>query len=290
MIWRFGLLKDRSARFFQPAKKHMTNYNDQNYENHHLATKLVLEPQAAIYTPIKASMSDESLKSVEHMIVSTLGNRRHTWSIDLGTHTGFTAFTLAGISNRVIASDPTGPILCQAKRLGQEQRIANLHLSQNTTEALPFADESIDLVSSRVSAHHFKDFKKVLQETNRVLKNGGSLVVADSIAPEQNYIANWMNDIELRQDGSHVENLKISTIRTILTESGFSVANHDCTRIYHRFNEWTAHTNVSSEEVESLRKDFLNAPNKTREAFHIAPVHGDITFSWPCWVYRAIKQ
>ena len=201
---------------------------------------------------------------MDRMVAAAIGINHHNWSIDLGSDTELATLTLAGISNHVIASDPT--------------------------EALPLADGSIDLVSSRVSAHHFKGFKTALQEINRVLKNGGSLVMADTIAPEQDDIASWMNEIELRRDCSHVENRKISTIRKILTEIGFSVIDHDCTRIYLRFNEWTADTNMSSEEVKPLRRDFLTAPNTTRETFQVAPVHGDITFSWPCWVFRAIKQ
>ncbi len=238
-------------------------------------------------------MSDEIMESMDRMIAATIGINRHNWSIDLGTDTGstgFTVFTRARLSSHFISSYPTKPTLYQAKGLGQERRIPNLHLIQNTTEALPFADESIDLVYSRVSAHHFKGFKMALKEVKRVLKNGGSLVMADAIAPEQDDIASWMNKIELRRDCSHVENRKISTISKILTEIGFSVIDHDRKRIYRRFNEWTADTNVSSEEVKSLRRDFLNAQNPTRETFQVAPVHGDITFSWPCWVFRAIKQ
>ena len=105
-------------------------------------------------------MLDESLELMERMIAATIGVNRPNWSIDLGTDTGFTPFTIGRISNGVIVSDTTESILRQAKRLGQERQIANLHVSQNTTEALPFVDESIDLVSSKVSAHDFKSFKK----------------------------------------------------------------------------------------------------------------------------------
>ena len=115
-------------------------------------------------------MLDASLELMDRMIAAAIGSNRPNWSIDLGTDTGFTAFTLGRISNSVIVSDTTEPILRQAKRLGQERKIANLHVSQNTTEALPFEDESIDLVSSKVSAHDFKSFKKALEESNRVLK------------------------------------------------------------------------------------------------------------------------
>ena len=188
-----------------------------------------------------------------------------------------------------IATDVTEPMLRQAQRLGRERGIANLGLSQNAAESLPFADGSIDLVTSRVSAHHFRDFEKALDETLRVMKKGGSLLMADSIAPEDDAICDWMNEIELRRDFSHVANRKISKIQELLADRGFDVVENDYPRIYLRFNEWTARTKVSTEETAALRKDFLEAPNATREAFQVAPVHGDIAFSWPCWVFRAVK-
>ena len=232
-------------------------------------------------------MSDQSLESIDRIIAATIGINRHNWSIDLGPNTEITAFTLAGKFTSAIVSDLSKPMLHQVKHLGQERKIDNLRLSQNAAEALPFTDQSVDLVSSKASAHHFRDFEKVLREIHRILKIGGSLVMADSIAPEQDDIAGWMNSIKRRQDFSHVESRKISTITKILTDSGFRVTNDDYQRIYLRFNEWTAHANL---EAETLRRDFLEAPDATREEFQIAPVHGNITFSWPCWVFRAIKR
>jgi hypothetical protein len=122
-----------------------------------------------------------------------------------------------------------------------------------------------------------------------VLKPGGSLLMADSIAPEDSAITDWMNDIELRRDFSHIENRKISKIQELLTDRSFTVVENDYPRIYLRFNEWTARTKVSPEETEALHKEFMEAPAATREAFQVAPVHNDIAFSWPCWVFRAVK-
>ena len=234
-------------------------------------------------------MSDEKLELIDQMISATIGINRHNWSIDLCPDTESTVFTLAGISNRVIASGLSEPMFHRIRRLEQERNIDNLHLSQNAAEALPFTDQSVDLVSSSASAHHFRDFEKVLHEVHRVLKIGGSLLMADSVAPEQDDIASWMNNIERRRDFSHIESRKISAITKILNDSGFRVTNDDYQRNYLRFNEWTAHTNVEREEVETLRRDFLEAPDATREAFQVAPVHGNITFSWPYWVFIAIK-
>jgi len=260
-----------------------------NLASGQLASQQVFGPQAAVYATSKMHIRDDSLESVERMVGAAGGVNRYGWTVDLGTGAGFTAFAVAGVSNRVIASDVTEPMLRQAQHLGQERGINNLGFIQNTAEALPFANESIDLVTSRVSAHHFRNFEKALDEAQRVLKNSGSLLMADSVAPEDDDITRWMNTIELRRDFSHVKNRTISRITEMLTERGFAVVENSYPRIYLRFNEWTARTKVSPEEIKALRKDFLEAPDATREAFQVAPVHGDIAFSWPCWVFRAVK-
>jgi len=256
-----------------------------------LAAQQVFGPQAAVYATSKVHIRDDSLESVERMVGAGGAANRYGWAIDLGTGAGFTAFAVAGVSDWVVASDVTGPMLRQTQRLGRELGITNLGLSQNAPDAsgLPFADGSIDLITSRVSAHHFRDFEQSLDEAQRVLKRGGSLLMADSVAPEDDAITVWMNDIELRRDFSHVENRQISKIREMLAGRGFTVVENDYPRIYLRFNEWTARTKVSAKEKEALHRDFLEAPAATREAFQVAPVHGDIAFSWPCWVFRAVK-
>ena len=268
----------------------MTLDNRHNQNNGKgLAAQQVFGPQAAVYATSKVHIRDDSLESVERMVGVGGGTNRYGWTVDLGTGAGFTAFAVAGVSDRVVASDVAEPMLRQAQRLGRERGISNLGLSQNAAEALPFANESVDLVTSRVSAHHFPDFKKALDEAQRVLKSGGSLLMADSVAPEDDDITEWMNDIELRRDFSHIENRKISTITEMLTERGFTIVENDYPRIYLRFNEWTARTKVSAKETKALRNDFLEAPAATRETFQVAPVHDDIAFSWPCWVFRAVK-
>ncbi len=266
----------------------LDNQKDQDDEPG-LAAQQVFGPQAAVYATSKVHIRDDSLESVERMVGAGGEPNRYGWAVDLGTGAGFTAFAVAVVSDRVVASDVTEPMLRQAQRLGAERGIDNLYLSQNAAEALPFAAGSIDLVTSRVSAHHFRDFEQALDEAQRVLKPGGSLLMADSVAPEDDAITQWMNDIELRRDFSHVENRKISRIQEMLADRGFTVVENDYPRIYLRFNEWTARTKVSPDETEALRQDFLQAPAATREAFQVAPVHGDIAFSWPCWVFRAVK-
>ena len=113
--------------------------------------------------------------------------------------------------------------------------------------------------------------------------------MADSVAPEDNNVADWMNGVELRRDFSHVENRKISVLESMLAARGLELTEQETTRVYLRFNEWVARTAVAPEESQSLRLDFLEAPAAAREAFQIHVVNEDIDFSWPCLVFRAVK-
>jgi hypothetical protein len=58
-----------------------------------------------------------------------------------------------------------------------------------------------------------------------------------------------------------------------------------------QFNNWVARTATPREEVISLRKAFREGSREVKRAFEIEPTaDGDITFSWPCWVFRAVKR
>ena len=242
--------------------------------------------RASVYAASQVHVSDDSLELIRSLAASAT----YRWTVDLGTGAGFTAFALAGVSRRVLATDLTLPMLQQTRRLGQERQLANLMLCQNSAEALPIAGNSLDLVTCRVAAHHFADFPKALDEVQRVLKTGGALVLADSVAPEDDGVAEWMNDVELRRDFSHVKNRQASEILAMLAARGLYVARPERTRIYLRFNDWVDRTATPPEEVAALREDFLSASPAIRDAFEIEPVGDDIRFSWPCVVLRAVKQ
>jgi len=119
----------------------------------------------------------------------------HRWAIDLGTGAGFAAFAMAAYSRHVLATDPTLPMLQQARCGGLERRLANLMLSQNGAEALPIASGSIDLITSRMAAHHFADLGTAPTEARRILPAGGALLTSDSIPPEDVAAADGMNDV-----------------------------------------------------------------------------------------------
>ena len=245
-------------------------------------------PQAGVYATSQVHVRDDSLEVLQRLAAQP-DSKPYGWAADLGTGAGFTAFAMTQCSDRVVATDPTSPMLEQARRLGNERGLKNLCLSRNVAESLPFASASLDLVTSRKAGHHFSDLNLAFDEVRRVLKTGGVFVMADSVCPEDDDVDRWMNDIELRRDFSHVRNRKISEINGMLAVRGLEVQAQEGARIFLKFNEWVARTVAPEPEATNLRNDFLEAPAGAREAFQIEPSGDDIDFSWPCLVFRAVK-
>ena len=81
-----------------------------------LAAQQMFGPQAAVYATSKVHIRDDSLESVERMVGAGGVSARYGWAVDLGTGAGFTAFAVAGVSDRVIASDVTEPKTFSGKR------------------------------------------------------------------------------------------------------------------------------------------------------------------------------
>ena len=251
-------------------------------------------PQAGVYAASKVHISDDSLESVQKLTGPEFrdGSTPCRWAVDIGTGAGFTAFAMAEVSERVVASDITQPMLRQAQRISGERGLRNVRLAQNAAESLPFASGSLDLVTCRKAAHHFRDFEAALDEFRRTLRAGGSLVMADTVAPEDIALAEWQNAVELRRDYSHVEDRRISVIQRLLGERGLEVVGSEDERVYLWFNDWVMRTKVAEDEVRALRREFQEASAEVREAFQVGEPEedGDFLFSFPVWVFRAVKR
>lgn len=260
--------------------------SEQGAEGQASSSQRMFGSQSSFYATSQVHISDNRLTTLQRMVSET---PRAGWAVDLGTGAGFTAFAASEYATRVVASDVTREMLQETRRIGQDRELTNVLLCQNLAEALPLAGESVDLVTCRAAGHHFNDLGKAFEEIHRVLKPGGSLVMADSVSPEDDALADWFNDVELRRDFSHVENRKVSVLLQMLEDRRLHVVEKYDERTYMTFNDWVERTATPEGEVASLRRDFLAATPEARETFLIEEKGGDISFAWPSLVFRAVK-
>ena len=243
---------------------------------------------AAGFAAAAAHFSAESLK----LIGELASDAHYGLAIDVATGPGFTAFEVAPYCDRVIATDPAEGMLDQVRRIAKERGLNNVEARHAYADALPVDDATADLVTCRTAPHHFPSIIDFLAEVARVVKPGGTFILADTSAPEDDDLDAWMNDMELRRDRTHVRDLKHSEWRGLLAEAGFEQNFEATTRVYMETRDWCARTGVSDTDLEAIIETWRTAPDPAVKEFQISRVDGpeeNYSFSWPVFVTRTIK-
>src|ERR1700749_2920904 len=130
-------------------------------------------------------------------LVALASSHRDARLLDLGCGGGHVAFNVAPHVREVVAYDLSAEMLAVVAGAAKERGLTNLKTQQGVVESLPFADASFDLVLSRYSTHHWRDFDAGLREGARVLKPGGIAGFADSVAPPTPLLDTFYQTIEI---------------------------------------------------------------------------------------------
>jgi len=98
---------------------------------------------------------------------------------DLGAGEGTVGMMLAQRATRVIAVDSSEKMVEYGRSVAQRNGVENLEYCLGDLEALPVADEEVDLALLHQSLHHALHPQKAVDEAWRILRPGGRIVILD---------------------------------------------------------------------------------------------------------------
>jgi ubiquinone/menaquinone biosynthesis C-methylase UbiE len=196
-----------------------------------------------------AAITDEALTE---RFVAAMGDAISGSVLDLACGPGILSAAIAKSAREVVAFDLTPEMLKKAAQRCAEAGVANVTFREGNAARLPFASASFDAVVTRLSVHHFDQPDRVMSEIFRVLRRGGSFVIADVISSEVPAESELQNAIEILRDPSHVRMLPGSELTSLVEGAGFAVERLATWDKPREFEEWMGIVNDAS-RTPSLR-------------------------------------
>jgi SAM-dependent methyltransferase len=173
--------------------------------------------------------------------------------LDLGCGGGHVAFAVAPHVREVVAYDLSPQMLDVVARAGAERGLGNLVTREGVVERLPFEDASFDLVLSRYSAHHWRDFEAGLREAARVLKPGGAACFVDAVSPGTALLDTYFQAIELLRDCSHVRDYSRAEWHDAIARAGLVAGPASQHRVHLDFKSWVERIGTPKVQIDAIR-------------------------------------
>lgn len=177
-------------------------------------------------------------KSLERLVELT--SPQKDWRVlDVATGGGHVAYTFAPHVARVWATDITQEMLDMVKAEAAKRGLDNLRTTYAKAEALPFEDESFDLVTCRIAPHHFDSIPEFLAEVRRVLKAEGLFALVDNVVPAGT-VGDYVNAFERLRDPSHLRAWTMDEWRHALNIARLQTTHDEQIYKTMEFKSWAA--------------------------------------------------
>jgi ubiquinone/menaquinone biosynthesis C-methylase UbiE len=136
--------------------------------------------------------------------------------LDVGAGTGALAFALAPLAASVVALELDEEAAASARA----QAPPNCEIVVGNGEQLPFDDFSFDVAATLRTLHHTPRPELLVAELARVTKPGGTILVADQLAPTDPLAAFELNRFERARDPTTSRVLSDGDLRGLFDSNG----------------------------------------------------------------------
>ena len=192
--------------------------------------------------------------------------------VDVGTGVGHTLRRVAPEFRSAVGVDATREMLEAGAGVLAAARVTNALLVQADATALPIPSRSVDVVTSRLAAHHFIDAAGAFREIARILRPGGLFVLVDNYAPDEAELGRFINEVETLRDPSHVRNHTVAGWRELLERAGMrTTVDSDAAVTKLTTENWLERAQTPPHRADEVRRRLRTAPPAAVETFQITP-------------------
>jgi len=201
--------------------------------------------------------------------------------LDVATGAGHTGIFLASLGHDVTLADLAQPMLDRAAQTAAERGLS-IQIRQHAAEEFPYSENSFDLVTCRVAAHHFSSPEKFISETARVLKPGGYLLIIDgTVEDDQPEAEAWAHAVEKLRDPSHHRFITPHRWKKLCDANHLTVRALKIVPFKQPDLNWYFDTAATPEENRKKVLELVaDAPASARKIFQLTEEEGKIIWWW----------
>jgi ubiquinone/menaquinone biosynthesis C-methylase UbiE len=208
-------------------------------------------------------------------LVSLTSPQKNWRALDVASGGGHVAYTFAPHVERVWATDITQEMLDMVRAEAKKRGLGNVRTAYAKAEALPFEDESFDLVTSRIAPHHFDSIPDFLAEVHRVLKPDGTFALVDNVVPDGS-VGDYVNAFERFRDPSHLRAWTMDEWRGALKTAGLVIKHEEQIDKTMEFKSWAARHDATMQAL--LRAMLTQVTPEVKAVLRPAESGADLTF------------
>lgn len=239
--------------------------------------------QAATFGSVVAHSAAESLEA----LIALAAPKPTDEALDIACGPGIVTCALAPAVRSIRGQDVVPAMLDKARARQAEQGLDNVAWDLGDAGALPYADDSFDLVVTRFSFHHLREPLTTLREMRRVCRAGGTLVVAD-VAPTPETSQSY-DRFETIRDPSHTHALTEPEVEALFESAGLPIVRRARHGLPMRLEGQLAASFPEPGGADELRRLFEADLGVNALGVDARREQGEIWFTYPVLVLASTK-
>jgi SAM-dependent methyltransferase len=210
--------------------------------------------------------------------------------LDVACGAGFVVFSFAPHVKSAVGVDLTPEMVELARKAAAERGAANVEFAEGEAEDLRFGPAAFEIVTCRLTFHHFAQPEKALFEMKRVLTPDGRIVLYDFLAPADAKKARSLNEIESARDASHVRTLSEREFQALFRKCGLEAKGKIVTLWKRDFEQWMAFLDPGEAALRKVRRMLLDTVEGNRAGLGVREREGRLTFTHTCAAWLLVPR